>query len=142
MAQVAEQAKYLSESGSTVVVNTSANVESAVLAAWKTEEPGWATWQRFIDKQLREWLRDPDQLADEGIDPPRREIIRNALALAHYFRDCGEPPPDTIVPDPNGGVVFEWCEGAVAKAIHLWDDGNIEYFRFMGADLVERRTFF
>ncbi len=47
--------------------------------------------------------------------------------------------PDSIVPDPNGGIVFERREGKVSEVLHVWDDGSAEYMRFRGTQLVERQ---
>jgi hypothetical protein len=59
--------------------------------------------------------------------------------LAEKFRDEGLPVPDRIVPDPNGGIVFERREGDVSEVIHVWDNGSVEYIRFHGTQLAERQ---
>ena len=96
-------------------------------------------WQRLIDEKLLQWLRDPDQIEDDSIDAPTATIVRLSLDLAEKSREVGFPAPDRIVPDPNGGVVFERREGDVSEAFHVWDDGSVEYMRFHGTQLVERR---
>ncbi len=85
------------------------------------------------------WLRDPHQLEDEGVEPPGRQTIETAIRLAQDSQQRGLPPPSSIVPDPNGGIVFERREGATAEVLHIWDDGSVEYQRFQGTRLVERR---
>lgn len=97
-------------------------------------------WRRLIDDQLVEWERDPLQLKDEGIDPPRPETIQRAIGLAQSWQTKGFAPPDSIVPDPNGGIVFERRENDVIERFHLWDDDTVEYLQFKGARLVVRRT--
>jgi hypothetical protein len=84
------------------------------------------------------WLRDPSQLQDEGIEPPSGTVIRLSMDLAENYRDRGLPAPDSVVPDPNGGIVFERREGDVSEVFHVWDDGTVEYMLFEGARLVER----
>ena len=96
-------------------------------------------WQMVIDRQLIEWGRDPARLADEGVDPPTKETIQRAIRLAEAFRDEGSPSPNSVVLDPNGGIVFERREKDLVEACHLWDDGAVEYQRFEGERLVERR---
>jgi hypothetical protein len=96
-------------------------------------------WQEVIDYRLIEWGRDPSQLEDEGVEPPTGQAIRCAIGLAQAFRDAGLTPPDSIVPDPNGGIVFERREKDVSEVLHVWDDGTREYFRFQGTRLAERR---
>ena len=108
----------------------------------KRDEARRKTWQRLIDRQLLEWLRDPSQIEDEGLDAPSATIIRLSLDLAESFRDRGLPAPASIVPDPNGGIVFERREGDVSEVFHVWDDGSVEYLRFHETQLVERRPLF
>ncbi|MCE9529527.1 MAG: hypothetical protein K8T89_00070 [Planctomycetes bacterium] len=98
-------------------------------------------WQVIIDRKLIEWGRDLESLADEGVEPPTKETIQKAIHLAEAFRDEGFPPPDSVVADPNGGIVFERRERNVAEVCHLWDDGTVEYQRFQDTQLVDRRTF-
>jgi hypothetical protein len=95
-------------------------------------------WQHVIDQTLMAWLRDPSQLDDDGIDPPNGTIIRLSMDLAENFRDRGLPAPDSVVPDPNGGIVFQRREGNVSEEFHVWEDASVEYLRFEGTQLVER----
>lgn len=97
-------------------------------------------WQSVIDYTLIEWGSDPGQLEDEGLEPPSREVIQLAIRCAQAYKDEGRPAPDRIVPDPNGGIVFERQEGDVSEEIHVWDDGTVEYCQFHGARLVVRQT--
>ena len=94
-----------------------------------------------MDHELNEWALDPARFDDDGIEPPSRQIIRLAIALAEAFRDEGLPAPDSVVPDPNGGIVFEQQETACAEVLHIWDDGNVEHQLFRGTRLVERKRY-
>lgn len=95
-------------------------------------------WQNLIDRKLIEWGRDPSQLDDEGVESPTPEIIQRAILLAEALRDSDDPPPDTVVPDPNGGIVFERQKNGLSEVYHVWDDGTIEWRCFQGTRLVER----
>jgi hypothetical protein len=97
-------------------------------------------WDEFIDRTLIEWGWDSSRLEDEGIEPPKRETISRAIHLAQNYRDQGLSAPDSIVPDPNGGVVFERRTGDISEVLHFWDDGSVEYFRFQGHRLLERKN--
>ena len=98
------------------------------------------TWQDLIDYKLLEWGRNPDQFDDENVEPPTRSTILLAIALAQALSDLGVPPADSVVPDPNGGIVFDRREGEAYEVFHIWEDGTVEYHRFLGTSLVERRT--
>ena len=111
--------------------------EMKLLQQRKTRE----LWQRVIDKTLTSWLRNPSELEDDGIDAPSGAIIRLSLDLAESCMESGLAPPDRIVPDPNGGIVFERREGNVSEVLHVWDDGSVEYMKFDGAQLVDRGPF-
>ena len=97
-----------------------------------------ARWQHFIDNVLINWLRDPSQLEDEDCDAPSGTIIRLSIDYAEKWRDDGMPAPTSVVPDPNGGIVFELRNGSGAEVFHFWDDATIEYMRFDGSRLAER----
>ncbi|MEZ6086446.1 MAG: hypothetical protein R3C05_00105 [Pirellulaceae bacterium] len=84
-------------------------------------------------------MSDPARLEDEGFDSPTASILRLSLDLAEKYRDAGLSAPNSVVPDPNGGIVFERQEGSTSEVLHVWDDGSVEYMRFLGTQLVERQ---
>jgi hypothetical protein len=98
-----------------------------------------AAWQSLIDYRLIELGCHSEQIDDEGVSPPSRAIVQIAIQLAERFRDAGFLPPSSVVPDANGGIVFERREENTTEVFHIWDDGEIEYQRFEGSRLVERR---
>ncbi len=95
-------------------------------------------WQKLIDERLLAWLEEPRQLEDEGVEPPSGTILRLAIDYAEKLRDEGFPPPDSIVPDPNGGVAFERRRNGISGVFYFWHDGTLEYQKFRGTTLVER----
>jgi hypothetical protein len=97
-------------------------------------------WQSLIDRTLLEWLRDPNQLEDDGVDPPSEQILRIGIKHAEWLKHQGESPPDRIVRDPNGGIVFKWCSDESSDELYIWDDGMVESLTFHDARLVERKT--
>ena len=95
-------------------------------------------WQHLIDYQLIEWGKNPDQFDDEGVEPLSPETILRAIKIAERFQSRGFPPPDSVVPDANGGIVFERRERDILEVLHIWGDGTSEYQQFQGMRMVER----
>jgi hypothetical protein len=122
------------------VVSTNADTDSPVTSTDADSQAARAAWQRLIDFSLIEWGRDPDRFTDEGMEAPDGQIIGLAIAVAERFRDQGDAAPDSVVPDPNGGIVFERRENGSSEVVHIWDDGHVEYMRFEGTRLVSRET--
>ena len=94
------------------------------------------TWDDYLDK-LADLGRNP--IADDGVTPPSDEVIRLASKLTEWTRDDGiTQPPDSVVPDPNGGIVFEWRGNDLTQVLHVWDDLTVDFQDFRGSQLVER----
>jgi hypothetical protein len=67
-------------------------------------------------------------------------MLRRAIDFANKLSSEGAPPAQRVVPDPNGGIVFERWEGDVSDRYHLWEDGTIEHVVFEGIRLVHREN--
>jgi hypothetical protein len=119
-------------------LRTGVDTDSPVSGGFLQKLRSRAAWQRLIDQKLMDWLRDPSQLEDEGVVPPSGTTIRLSMDLAEAYRDEGRPAPDSVVCDPNGGIVFERRQGDMSEVLHVWDDGCVEYICFEGARVVER----
>ena len=63
-------------------------------------------WQRLTE-QLTNWRCNPDQLDEERTVTPSWDTIQLALDLATWMSKRGLPAPTRIVPDADGGIVFE-----------------------------------
>ena len=121
-------------------VRTDVDTESPLTNGHSRDDQLAGDWQSLIDHKLIEWGRDPSQLDDEGVESPTGETIQLTIKLAQSLRDAGLAPPDSVVPDPNGGMVFERRESDVSEVFHVWNDGSVEYSCFQGTRLVERWT--
>lgn len=135
----AERTPFMSANLSNVV-STNADTDSPITQNRSGAETARQAWQELIDEKLIEWGRNTRQFDDEGLEPPSRKTVRLAIQAAEQFRDAGYPPPNCVVPDPNGGIVFELRQNGSAEVVHVWDDGTVEYQQFRGARLVARRT--
>lgn len=95
-------------------------------------------WQQLIDRLSFDWGLNPQQFDDDGVEPPSHETIVRAIRVAQQQEKLGHPPPDSVVPDANGGIVFERREQCVTEILHIWSDGGAEYQQFQGTRLIER----
>ena len=123
---------------------STASTDDAPLAAQESVLHGsqalaaqWHAWQKTIE-MLKDWLQDTALLEDEGVEAPALETIQAAIRRADLFRAQGIVPPDHVVCDPNGGIVFRRHEGDTSEELHFSEDG-CEYRLFDGTRLVERR---
>ena len=120
-------------------VRTSADAATPKMRSDAPDMSAGEAWQRLIDYQLIQWSSNTHQFEDDGIEPPSRDTVQLAIRLAETLRDAGFPAPNNAVPDTNGGIVFERREKNVVEFFHVWDDGTIDYQRFHGTQLIERR---
>lgn len=97
-------------------------------------------WQQLIDETLLKWAHEPTYFEGEEFGAPDRETVSVAIRIARHCRDASIAAPDRIVPDADGGIVFERRCGKVTESIHIWDDGTAEYYCLSGTNVVERRV--
>ncbi|HQX48733.1 MAG TPA: hypothetical protein PLR25_02425 [Planctomycetaceae bacterium] len=131
MSQVAEMQELLSPRV-VPAVGTSADQETPALSSSPS------IWQRIIDHTLIKWGEDPSVFADEDFEGPAPEIICNAIQTAIKCAKRKFPAPSNVVPDGDGGIVFELRNGNLTEKIHFWDNGEVEYFQLRGTRVVER----
>jgi hypothetical protein len=98
-----------------------------------------SAWQTVV-QQLVEWKRDPQQLADEGVEPPTAGLLEAAGTVAEMLCSGGVEPPDTLVTNGDGGIVFRWRSGQRTWTIELDSDGSIESSLMLGGKLVWRHS--
>ena len=122
-----------------VVPYSVASETSATRPSELSQNNATEKWGNVIDEQLIEWASHPEDFIDEDLEPPSRETIY--LAYEHVlkpYRDNGRVPPSNVVPDANGGIVFELRNNDMFESIRVQADGHIEYCRFCGGRLVAR----
>lgn len=108
----------------------------AVTAQRQTEDR--RLWQETIDNKLIEWGRNPGQLEDEDITPPSAEIVGLASRFSMKMRDLGFESPNRVVPNGEGGIVFERCHDTLSETIEIFEDGSFEYALFQDCRLIQR----
>ncbi|HEV2970734.1 MAG TPA: hypothetical protein VGY55_12255 [Pirellulales bacterium] len=116
-------------------VPTTADTESPIARIGLDNEH----WENLINRLIT-WAQKPDMLANEGIEPLTHKAIAAAACLVVELKKIGAKCPDSVAPDPNGGIVLKSQTGAPDLAIvfHVWDDGTIDRCVFSGSRLVER----
>lgn len=133
MQSTVDASSFLS-AGDRQVVTTSADP-----ASMNDDRSRKLGWQSIIDHRLIEWGRNPDVFDDEDYDPPNPVVIAKAIELATAYCNGGSFPPDSVVPDANGGIVFERRNGSGSQNIHFWGDGTVEYIELLNHKVVDRR---
>jgi hypothetical protein len=98
-------------------------------------------WNEIIDTRLIEWGLDARDFEDEGIRPPSSTTLSLAGRIAAAMRDKGCSPPTRVVPDTNGGIVFERRQNEVFETIRVSADGDIEQCLFVNGRLLHRESY-
>lgn len=125
-------------------VRTGAANDELLAVAARQREARRRRWQEIIDKKLVEWGRDPEELADDDLVPPSPAAVDSAVQKAQVWRDAREsdddfvPSPQWVVPNGDGGIVFEWREESTAAVIEVFDDGSADCAIFEDNKLVSR----
>ena len=99
-------------------------------------------WNHWIHDVLIEWLLDPEQLADDDVDPPSKSTIAKAVKLAVRLRDAGVRSPNRVVCDPNGNVALEFDDigpGSLTT-LRVRPDSAIQFLYFEDCRLVRTET--
>lgn len=110
----------------------------AILSSGELQENRMG-WENVIDRQLIQWAMDLSQPEEDGVEVPSRSIIGIGCGVAQSMRDAGMPPPLRVVPNGDGGIVFEHREGSLFETIEIDADGSVEIAVFLDSRLVSRR---
>ncbi|MBC8868830.1 MAG: hypothetical protein H8E44_05405 [Planctomycetes bacterium] len=94
-------------------------------------------WDR-IESQLVEWEQHPDQLEDDGLEPPNHETTPLIREVCHALRALAVDPPSRLVPNCEAGAVFEWRTASFLWSVEVERDGVLELSEFRAGRLVLR----
>ena len=84
-------------------------------------------WDRVIEEKINLWKNNPAALAEEDFTPPTWVAIQLAHRFAIRMRDVGADPPLRVVPDGDGGIVFEKRTGTTVELVECTGEGVLEY---------------
>jgi len=92
-------------------------------------------WEEIIDT-LRTWADDVTLLEDDGIIPPSYPVVRKALSLSQTLMARGWAPPFRVVPNADGGILFEHGETEQFETIEIYSNGDLEYVAYENDKVV------
>jgi len=121
------------------VVDTGATDEKLLAGFERQRRENEAEWARILDDQLIEWGRNPHELEHDDIVAPSPDIISLASQVAVIMRDAGETAPTRVVPNGNGGIVFERAVKPAFLTIEIDEDGSVETATFVNSKMVTRQ---
>ena len=96
---------------------------------------------KALEDQLLQWENNPQQLEDEGLTSPSLPIIQLARATAAGMRERGLSVPARVVPNGEGGIVFEGRSGKSFERVEINQDGAVEWATFLDGRLLSRQRF-
>lgn len=97
----------------------------------RTDDDGWMT----CVYSLREWRSSPPDWEEDGIEVPSRRLLQLAEEIAFALRAKQQPEPMRVLPDGDGGVVFERRQGALYEALNVTADCTVSLKRFRSGRL-------
>jgi predicted Zn-dependent protease len=94
-------------------------------------------WTQLIDDKLIEWGWNP-QVFDDEINAPTRVALARAGQLASWMRRRNWKLPTGLIPDGEGGVVFENRQGSNYVRLEILNDGTVFFVAFKDCRLIQR----
>lgn len=122
-------------------VSTDAAQEDSLATGQRDAEAVRAAWETIVDKYLIEWGKNPSVIEEYDLAPPTGPILLRSIELARACAADGWPAPQRVLPDGDGGVIFERGTGAVFQSLRVDRDGRIELLTFHNSKLVARDQF-
>jgi hypothetical protein len=95
-------------------------------------------WRAVIDERLKAWQQSPEELDEDGLEPPSAEIFPLVEEVALVLKEQGVDPPLRIVPNGEGGVMFEWRHPPFFWSLDVEKDGSMALSVFRNSRLVSR----
>lgn len=120
-------------------ISTTAALENSLASDLAQPIDNKERWQRVIDERLIEWGRYPHLLEDDDLISPTHLALQSAARLAIAMRDKGLPPPTRVVPDRDGGIAFEKCDGERTTTIMISSVGSMEALIWLGSNIISQQ---
>ncbi len=121
---------------------TSVADEETMSGPVESERNYAAGWQSIINEYLLTWwVNSAPDLADEDLEPPTQAVIDLAIKVAMTMsQEKTIAPPLRVVPNGEGGLVFERWGNDVFERFELRRELNMEYTVFKNNTLIGRQS--
>ncbi|MEX2315706.1 MAG: hypothetical protein WD669_01050 [Pirellulales bacterium] len=103
-------------------------------------EASAVAWNNIVDNKLIEWGSTRSEFEDDGLVGPSYEAIGTALKFVKKMRKESWPLPTGVIPDGEGGIVFENRRGDLYQRIEIDQNGRTGLATFRDCKLVERAS--
>jgi hypothetical protein len=128
-------------SGSVIEVETHAEGELLLVRYASADDKD--AWNKLTDETILEWGCSWTGGSHAGVNDgdlqwPARDVLSEAYNLACRMRDSAVPVPSNIVPNGEGGIVFEWRRGPFFRVVEMGSDRSLEVRQFERSKLVLR----
>lgn len=127
------------KSETSAIPKSETSVAEAERLSYSERETNGFAWQYIMDYKLLEWVFHPELLEDDGLVAISHKIISEALKFCRL--ESGNPVPSNVVPNGDGGIVFEWKEGSYFRTIEFLADGSKEDCFFIDSHIKSRQRF-
>ena len=94
-------------------------------------------WDGVIDRCLIPWANGLVDI-DDDLLPPTPASVRVAATLCHRFRDAGQMPPTAVLPNGDGGILFENRKGRASVQLEVLRDGDVERAEYSETGVISR----
>lgn len=108
-------------------------LSSDILAFPGSSGDGWLA----CANTLRQWMTELPDWDDEIDESPDRGTLRLAVEVALVLRHRRMAAPMRVLPDGEGGLVFERRAGKLYETLTISADGTAELERFKESRLIE-----
>ena len=114
--------------------------ENASVTEASSDAENRERWRSVVDRPLIEWGRDPERFRDEEeeIEPPSPDVVQVASLVALTLSRTSVPSPLRVAMNGEGGITFEWRDGAGFSTLEITRDGKAEFFRYEDCRLVSK----
>lgn len=96
-----------------------------------------AEWNRVVDVLLS-WIAYPSLACCDEVPEPDSTLLESSLDFAYDCRRSGRiRAPDSIAPNLDSGVSFEWRNGESLSLVEIALVGTAEVTHFSGREVID-----